>query len=116
MRRRHFITLLGGAAAWPLVAHTQERVRRIGVLTGIDQSDAEEQVRFAAFRQSLKQLGWTEGRNIQFDFRSRRGGNIALTRKNVADLLALGPDVILVTGSNNLGALQEATRTVSTVF
>jgi ABC-type uncharacterized transport system substrate-binding protein len=119
MKRREFITLLGGAAAaWPLAARAQqrERMRRIGVLSGSDQSDAEEQVRFAAFRQSLQQLGWTEGRNIQFYFRSRSGGNIAHTRKNAAELAALDPDVILVTGSNNLGALQEATRTVSAVF
>jgi putative tryptophan/tyrosine transport system substrate-binding protein len=119
VRRREFITLLGGAAiAWPLAAHAQqsEKRRRIGVLTGSDQSDAEEQVRFGAFRQSLQQLGWMEGRNIQFDFRSRSGGNIAHVRKNVAELVALGPDVILVTGSNNLGALQEATRTISSVF
>jgi putative ABC transport system substrate-binding protein len=119
LKRREFITLVGGtAAAWPLVARAQqgERMRRVGVLTGSDQSDAEEKVRFAAFRQSLQQLGWTEGRNIQFDFRSRSGGDIARTRKNAAELLALGPDVILVTGANNLGALQEATRTVPTVF
>src|SRR5262249_3896120 len=118
MRRREFIALLGGAAAaWPLAAYAQqpEKMRRIGVLTGSDQSDAEEQVRFAAFRQSLQQLGWTERRNIRFDFRSRSGGNIAHTRKNAAELVALGPDVILVTGSNNLGALQEATRTISAV-
>src|SRR5262249_22996289 len=117
IKRRVFITLLGGAAAaWPLAARAQqpEKMRRIGVLTGSDQSDAEEQVRFAGFRQSLQQLGWTEGRNIRFDFRSRSGGNIAHTRKNAAELVALGPDVILVTGSNNLGALQEATRTIST--
>jgi putative tryptophan/tyrosine transport system substrate-binding protein len=118
MKRRDFITLLGGAAAWPLAARAQqpEKMRRIGVLTGSDQSDAEQQVQFASFRQSLQQLGWTEGRNIRFDFRSRSGGNIAHTRKNAAELVALGPDVILVTGSNNLGALQEATRTISTVF
>jgi putative ABC transport system substrate-binding protein len=117
MSRRQFITLLGGAAVWPLAARAQQpAMRRIGVLSGSNQSDAEEQVRFAAFRQSLQQLGWTEGRNIQFYFRSRSGGNIAHTRKNAAELVALGPDVILVIGSNNLGALQEATRTVSTVF
>src|SRR5262249_58037079 len=113
IKRHVFITLLSGAAAaWPLAARAQqpEKMRRIGVLTGSDQSDAEEQVRFAAFRQSLQQLGWTEGRNIRFDFRPRSGGNVAHTRKNAAGQVALGPQVIPVTRSNNLASLQEATR------
>ena len=119
MRRREFITLLGGAAiASPLAARAQqaERVRRIGVLTGIFQGDSEAQARMAAFRHALQQLGWTEGRNIRFDHRTREGGNVDLIRRNAAELVALAPDVILVTGSLNLEALQQATRTIPCVF
>ena len=77
MRRREFITLLGGAAAWPLVARAQqgERMRRIGVLMGLSESDPEAQSRIAAFRKSLQGLGWTEGRNVQADY-YRAAGDI----------------------------------------
>ena len=78
MNRREFITLLGGAAAaWPLTARAQqsERVRRVGVLTGIVEADAEGQARFSAFRNAMDQAGWIEGRNIQYEYRSRSGGN-----------------------------------------
>src|SRR5262245_65219428 len=119
MRRREFITLLGGAAAaWPIAARAQqgERVRRVGVLTGIVEADAEGQARFSAFRNAMDQAGWIEGRNIQYEYRSRSGGSIERVRRNVAELLALAPDAILVTGSLNLGALQQASQTVPTVF
>src|SRR5262245_34609672 len=119
MRRREFITLLGGAAAaWPIAARAQqgERVRRVGVLTGIVEADAEGQARFSAFRNAMDQAGWIEGRNIQYEYRSRSGGNIERVRRNVAELLAVAPDAILVTGSLNLGALQQASHTVPTVF
>jgi hypothetical protein len=78
VNRREFITLLGGAAAaWPLTARAQqsERVRRVGVLTGIVEADAEGQARFSAFRNAMDQAGWIEGRNIQYEYRSRSGGN-----------------------------------------
>jgi putative ABC transport system substrate-binding protein len=103
--------------AWPLAAGAQQAsgTRRIGLLVG-NESDADERERFTALRQSLQQLGWTEGRNIQFELRSRSGGNFARIRKNAAELVALHPDVILVTGFNNIAALQEATRTIPTVF
>ena len=119
MNRREFITLLGGAAAaWPLTARAQqsERVRRVGVLTGIVEADAEGQARFSAFRNAMDQAGWIEGRNIQYEYRSRSGGNTERVRRNVAELLAVAPDAILVTGSLNLGALQQASHTVPTVF
>ena len=116
MRRREFITLLGGvAAAWPLAGHAQqsERMRRIGVLQAAD--DFVAQARVAAFRQALQQLGWTEGRNLQIDYRWS-GGNVADTRKYAAELVALSPDVILTNGAAVLGPLLQATNSVPIVF
>ena len=71
IRRREFITLLGGAAAWPLAARAQQgnRVRRIGVLTGVDENDPEQKRRISAFTQALADLGWTDGRNVRIDLR-----------------------------------------------
>jgi putative tryptophan/tyrosine transport system substrate-binding protein len=119
MRRREFITLVGGAAAVrPLAARAQqaERVRRIGILTGLAEDDPDAQARHAAFRQALQQLGWIEGRNVLYEQRSRSGGNVGLARRNAAELVALTPDVILVGGATNIEALQQATRTISIVF
>jgi putative ABC transport system substrate-binding protein len=118
MQRREFITLLGGAAAaWPLAARAQqpERVRRIGVLTGIAGNDAEIKIRIAAFSQELQRLGWTEGRNVRTDIRGG-AGNTAATRKYAAELVALASDVILAIGNVTLAPLLEATRTVPVVF
>jgi ABC-type uncharacterized transport system substrate-binding protein len=118
MKRREFITLLGGAAAaWPLVARAQqgERMRRIGVLEGLTENDPERQARNAAFEQGLRQLGWTEGRNVRIEHRwSALDADRA--RKYAAELLALAPEVILVSGSSALGPLLQATRTVPIVF
>jgi putative tryptophan/tyrosine transport system substrate-binding protein len=100
MKRREFITLLGGtAAAWPLAARAQqgERMRRIGVLEGAAADDPVAQARHAAFLQGLQQLGWTEGRNMRIDTRWT-AGNAADTRKYAAELVALAPDVILARG------------------
>ena len=110
MRRREFITLLGGAAAaWPLAGHAQqsERMRRIGVLQAADDSVA--QARVAAFRQALQQLGWTEGRNLQIDYRWS-GGNVADTRKYAAELVALSPDVILTNGAAVLAPIVRSNK------
>ena len=105
MRRREFITLIGGAAAssaWPLAARAQqpERMRRIGVLTGAASDDTEVQARVAAFLQGLAQLGWIDGRNVRVDTRWS-GAKAADIRKHAAELAALAPDVILATGSSN---------------
>src|SRR5262245_4082560 len=119
IRRREFITLLGGTvAAWPLAARAQpsERVRRVGVLTGIVEADAEGQARFSAFRNAMDQAGWIEGRNIQYEYRTRSGGNIERVRSNVAELLEVAPEAILVTGSMNLGGLQQASKAVHNIF
>jgi putative ABC transport system substrate-binding protein len=117
MRRREFITLIGGAATWPIAARGQqgERMRRIGVLTGIAGNDAETKVRIAAFSQELQRLGWTEGRNVQIDIRGGAGSSAAV-RKYAAELVALGADVILAIGNATVPALVEVTRTVPIVF
>jgi len=117
MKRRAFITLLGGAAAWPLAARAQQqgRVRRIGVLMNLASDDAEGQARLAAFHQGLQQLGWTVGRNVQIDYRWG-AGNADYIRKFAAELVALAPDVILTTGAVALGPLQQVSRTVPIVF
>lgn len=117
MRRRQFITLLGGAAvAWPRAASAQQQtMRRIGVLMSFAADDREGQPLSAAFAQGLQELGWSIGRNIRFDI-YWTGGDVERIRKSAAELLALAPDVILVAGSPNVGTLQTATRTVPIVF
>ena len=118
MRRREFITLLGGAAvAWPLAARAQqaERMRRVGVLLGLVANDPEGQARIARFQQALQQLGWIEGRNLRTDIRWG-GGNADDIRKYAAELVALAPDVILATASVSVGPLLQATRSVPIVF
>src|SRR5262249_394282 len=112
MRRREFITLLGGAAAWPLAARAQqERVRRIGVLMPSAADDPEFQARMTAFLQELAQLGWIDGRNVRID--TRWGvADADRIRKYAAELVALAPDVILAPGSSALAPLLQATRTV----
>jgi putative ABC transport system substrate-binding protein len=118
MQRREFITLLGGAvAAWPLAARGQqgERMRRIGVLLGATADDTEFQVWVGAFRQALQELGWTDGRNIHFDYRYT-AGDAERTRKYAAELVALAPDVILASGASTVGPLLQVTRTVPIVF
>jgi putative ABC transport system substrate-binding protein len=117
MRRREFITLLGAAVALPLAARAQEseRVRRIAVLVPGTADDAEYQARMVAFLQGLQPLGWSDGRNVRIDIRYAVG-DANLTRKNVAELIALAPDVILAPGSTTVGPLLQATRTVPIVF
>jgi putative tryptophan/tyrosine transport system substrate-binding protein len=116
MRRRKFIMLLGGAAAWPLRARAQqERMRRIGVLMNLAADDPEAPIRLAALLQGLQELGWTVGRNVQIDYRWG-AGNADLMRKHAAELAALAPDVILAHSSASVAPLLEATRTVPIVF
>jgi putative tryptophan/tyrosine transport system substrate-binding protein len=117
MRRREFITLISGAAAWPLTAHAQhpERVRRIGVLLPAAADDQEFQVRIAAFHQGLALSGWTIGGNVRIDTRWAKP-NAAEIRRHAVELAALAPDVILAHGNATVGALLQATRTVPIVF
>jgi putative ABC transport system substrate-binding protein len=116
MRRREFIAGLGGAAVWPLAAWAQQagRMRRIGVLLGVAADDPDSPVRLAAFLQGLRELGWTVGRNTQIDYRWATGD--ADRRRYAAELVALGPDVILASSGVVVGALQQTTRTVPIVF
>jgi putative ABC transport system substrate-binding protein len=117
MKRREFISLLGGAAAaWPLPARAQQtdRMRHIGVLMYLAADDAEGQARLAAFAQALKQLGWSDGRNLRIDTRWATADDI---RKHAAELAALAPDVLLAaTGTATVAPLLQATRTVPIVF
>jgi putative ABC transport system substrate-binding protein len=117
MRRREFITFLGGAVAWPRAARAQqpERMRRIGILLPAAADNAEYQARVGAFLQALALLGWTIGRNVRIDTRWS-GGNSAEFRRHAAELVALAPDVILAEGAGQVGALLQATRTVPIVF
>jgi len=111
--RRHFITLLGGAATWPLAARAQQdRMRRVGVLLG---GAAAGRPEVAAFVQALQQLGWAEGSNVKIEFRSGMG-NAADTRKHAQEMVALAPDVILVSGAGPLTGLLAATRAIPVVF
>ena len=117
MRRRDFITLLCGAAAWPLAARAEQpgQMRRIGVLLNVTADNPRGQAGVAAFQQVLQQLGWSDGRNVRID--TRWGANdIDLDRKYAAELVALAPDVILASSTPSVTALQHVTRTLPIVF
>src|SRR5262244_2300878 len=118
MKRREFITLLGGAAAWPLAARAQQLggMRRIGVLMASAADDSENQARMAAFLQGLAQLGWTDGRNVRIDTRWATT-NADDLRKHAAELAAQTPDVLVAaSGTTTVAALLQVTRTVPIVF
>jgi putative ABC transport system substrate-binding protein len=118
IHRRFFLTLLGtSAAAWPLAARAQQggRVRRIGVLVGIDENDPEGKRRYSAFTQALADLGWTDGRNVRIDVRWF-GGDINRTRALAQELVGLQPDIILASSTPATVALQRETRTIPIVF
>jgi putative ABC transport system substrate-binding protein len=116
-RRREFITLLGGAAAWPLAAWAQPtyQKRRVGVLMHMSENHTEGQARVAAFREGLQELGWIDGRNLRLEVRWG-AGDAERIRRFAAELVALRADVIFASASNTVAALQKATRTVPIVF
>ena len=116
-KRREFMTLLGGAAAWPLAARAQqgERMRRIGVLSALREDDPEWVARRAAFEQALQALGWTIGRDLRIDYRST-GIDPATIEKFAAELAALAPDVILPTTNSVIAPMLRAARSTPIVL
>jgi len=117
MKRREFVTLLGGAAAWPLAARAQqgERMRRIGVLLNTAADDPLGQARVSGFVQGLQAAGWSDGRNVRIDTRGA-AADPNNYRKYAAELIALGPDVVLASTTAAVAQLQQASRTVPIVF
>jgi putative ABC transport system substrate-binding protein len=118
MRRREFITLLGGAAAaWPLAARAQqgERMRRIGVLIQYGENDPEGKLRLAAFTQALADLGWTDGRNVRMDVRWP-GGDINRSQAFAQELVGLQPEIVVTAGTPATAAVQRQTQTIPIVF
>jgi ABC-type uncharacterized transport system substrate-binding protein len=118
MKRREFITLLGGVAlTWPRAARAQqvERMRRIGVVTGNNETDPEVQTRIIAFRHGLADLGWADGRNVWFNYRWA-ATDVDRIRSYAAELIGLKPDAILSMGTPVTLALQQQTRTIPIVF
>ena len=115
MRRREFISLLGGTAlAWPLAAHAQQ-MRRIGVLISYSESNPEAQAYVTAFRDGLQKYGWQEGRNVQIDYRWA-AGDIDRFKSSAAELVRLTPELLFVTGSTALEAVRQETSTIPIVF
>src|SRR5215468_12723494 len=116
MRRREFLALTCGVAAWPIAARAQqnERMRRVGVLMNTT-ANSEQQQSLVAFRQALQQLGWTEGRNVQMDVRWA-GGDAREIRRHAGELVALAPDVSVATGNAGMVPLLQATRIIPIVF
>ena len=117
MRRREFLTLLGGAVTWPLAARAQqpERIRRIGVLLNITADDPESQIRLAAFAQGLQSLGWIIGQNVRVEYRWG-GGSADAISQHAAELVATAPDVILAQSTAAVSPLLRSTHTIPIVF
>src|SRR5262249_15846450 len=117
MKRREFITLIGGAAAWPLAARAQqrERMRRIGVLLSAVEGDPTGLEYVTAFAQALAELGWNVGRNVRIVYRWG-AGDLDRFRRYAAQLVALSPEVVLAPAGSMGGGLQQASRTVPIVF
>jgi putative tryptophan/tyrosine transport system substrate-binding protein len=117
MKRREFLTLIGGAAAWPIAARAQqpERVRRVGVISTFAPGDSEAAARKPVFEQAFNQLGWKVGRNLEIDYRSPGLPGERL-RQHAAELVALAPDVIVTMGSVAVGPVQQLTRSIPIVM
>src|SRR5690242_18410592 len=118
MRRREFILAVGGATAWPLTTRAQQHIagaRRIGVLMNYAADDQAAQTRLTAFLQQMQQMGWSEGRNLHSEIRWG-AGDAQRIQKAAAELVALAPDVTLVTGTPAAAPLLQATRTIPIVF
>jgi putative ABC transport system substrate-binding protein len=117
VRRREFITLVGGSAVWPVAARAQqrERMRRIGVLMNLAADDQEGQARITAFAQGLQEMGWTVGRNVRIDYRWS-AGDADRYHKYAAELNALSPDLILATNTPSAAVVQQTSQTIPIVF
>jgi putative ABC transport system substrate-binding protein len=115
MRRREFITLLGGASAWPLAVRAQQSMRRVAVIMVTPETDPVGQGRLKAFLQGFEKRGWIDGRNARFDIRWA-GGSAERMREIVAEIVALKPDVIVANGTPTVAALKRATSTIPVVF
>ena len=117
MQRREFIVLAGGVAAWPLAARAQQpdRVRRIGMLIAVAESDPVGQRNAAIFRQSLQELGWPEGRRLSIE-RRWAGGDVDRSRNYATELVSLELDLIVAVGTPSVAALKQATRSIPVVF
>jgi putative ABC transport system substrate-binding protein len=115
VRRREFITLLGGVAAWPVVARAQERVRRVGVLMSQSDTDQDAQARLASFRNGLEQLGWVEGRNVRIEARYA-GGRTEQYRSLAKELVVSKPDIIFAHATPLVAAVSRETSTIPIVF
>jgi len=115
--RREFITLLGGAAAWPTVARGQQqrRTAHIGVFSYLRENDQRAKVYIEAFLKGVAEFGWSQGSNLRIEYRYT-GGNAALIRQYATELSALAVDVVLVAGGSHVGPLQQVTRTLPIVF
>jgi len=118
MRRRDFITILGGSAIWPFAARAQqsERMRRIGVLMAHPENDPEFQAYLGAFRDGLQKLGWTEGRNIRIDARWGALDDAEARQRSAKDLAALQPDVIVTQNTPPTASMLQQTRTIPIIF
>src|SRR5262245_31073938 len=117
MKRREFVTLLGGAAAaWPLAARAQQRLRRIGVLMAYAEDDPETKARIVGFRQGLEKRGWFEERNIHIDYRFGPFSSTNQARPIVKELIALQPEVIFTHSTTVIAALQHENREIPIVF
>jgi putative ABC transport system substrate-binding protein len=117
MKRREFITLLGGAAAWPLAAGAQQpgQLRRVGVLLGVPENDPETKSRVRAFQLGMRDAGWIDGRNVHIEYRYA-GTDPEAIKKHIAELIPLAPDVILANSSPIVALLRSATKTIPIVF
>jgi putative ABC transport system substrate-binding protein len=104
VKRREFITLLGGAASWPVAAQAQQPLRRIGVLLTFAVDEPETKAGITVFQQGLQQAGWSDGRNVQIEYRVAEGDADRI-RQNAAELVAAAPDVIFAVGTANVGRL-----------
>jgi ABC transporter substrate binding protein len=117
VRRREFIAVLGGTAAWPFVARAQQPtgIRRLGVLLNLSESDVEAQRLVKAFRERLAQLGWVDDRNLQIDYRWA-GGDVGRIRTFAKELVELSPDIMIGYATPSVAALQHETRSIPIVF